>query len=215
MRSESEQFLDKLLLEASVNSSGAAKYLAEDGQEYEITIDDLILSGADPDICYVENGLTPIMLCALRQNLEGYEILADISNFEIQSAGGSTILHHAIQGGSDEIIDDIISRAPEMLDTKNSRNETPTMRAVNCGRENALEMLLRAGVDPNSYSQYEGMEMCILAHAISCGQMNMVKLLIQYGAWVDHVIYDSESQQNDATLLEWCFMKNKNPLLMA
>lgn len=209
MRSELEQFWDELLLEASGTSNGTAKYMDADGQEHEVTIAELISNGADPYIYYAENGLTPIMKCVLAQNFEGYKILADISNFEIQSTGGLTILHHAIQGGSAEIIDDIVSRAPEIINTKNSRNETPIIRALNCGRENALEILLRGGADSNSYSEYEGKEMCILAHAISCGQMNMVKLLIQYGAWVEHVIYDDESQQNDATLLEWCVMKNK------
>lgn len=209
MRSELERVLDKLLLEASGASTGTTKYLDVDGQEYEVTIAELISNGADPNIYHVEDGLTPIMGCALVQNLEGYKILADISDFRNQSADGSTILHNAIEGESYEIIDDIISRAPWIVNITNSRNETPIMLAVNCGRENALEMLLRAGVDPNSYSKYEGMEMCILAHAISCGQMNMVKLLIQHGAWVEHVIYDDEYQQNDDTLLEWCVIRNQ------
>ena len=143
MRRELERFLDELLLEASDSSTGTAKYLDADGKECEVTIADLILNGADPDVYYVKDELTPIMLCALNQNLEGYKILADISSFEIQSVDGSTILHHAIKGGNDEIIEDIISIAPGILDAKNIRNQTPIMCAIKYGRDNALEMLLR------------------------------------------------------------------------
>jgi len=209
MRRELERFLDELLLEASDSSTGTAKYLDADGKECEVTIADLILNGADPDVYYVKDELTPIMLCALNQNLEGYKILADISSFEIQSVDGSTILHHAIRGGNDEIIEDIISRAPGILDAKNLRDQTPIMRAINYGRDNALEMLLRAGVDPNSYSKYLGNQRCVLAHAISCDKMSMVKLLINYGAWVDQVICDEKFQHNNSTLLKWCVMNNK------
>ena len=42
MRSELERVLDKLLLEASGASAGTTKYLDVDGQEYEVTIAELI-----------------------------------------------------------------------------------------------------------------------------------------------------------------------------
>ena len=76
-----------------------------------------------------------------------------------------------------------------------------------------LGQVLRAGVDPNSYSKYLGNQRCVLAHAISCAKMCMVKLLINYGAWVDQVICDEKFQRNNSTLLKWCVINN--PLLIA
>ena len=72
-----------------------------------------------------------------------------------------------------------------------------------------LGQVLRAGVDPNSYSKYLGNQRCVLAHAISCDKMTMVKLLIQQGAWLEQVICDEKFQHNNSTLLEWCVMNNK------
>jgi ankyrin repeat protein len=209
MRNRQEQdYLDYLLLEACENSKGILIYKGEDGANYEATISELIEYGANPQAYDQRNGTLAIMFCAKMGNHEGYKILADLSNFETTNASGSTILHCAIIGGNSEIIADVVDRAPNIIDWRNSANETALTQAINQGNNKALKILLDAGVSPNSSSRFSGQEMTILVHAISCGNNEAVRILVDAGADTGNILYDSYLGR-DISLLERSADKNK------
>lgn len=113
-------------------------------------VQSLLAIGANPNVRYVESGLTPLMIAAQQGHEQMVKILLDVGAdpHVFDSYAGTTVLHQACQSDSPEVTRLLIDAGVfvNAVAMKGNR-ETPLHFALRQGHLACAEVLIRAGAD--------------------------------------------------------------------
>ncbi len=174
----------KILLSKGANPSipgamGAPLHVAALGGHLAIT-KMLVKAGADLEARNPLDGSTPLHFAAGEGRLEIVNVLIKAgANPESRSFDGSTPLHPAAQAGRLEVME-VLIEAGANPNSRTLKGFSPLYDAAQLGQVGAMKMLLRAGSDPLlPVVNDAGMPFIVLDHGADCGQLAVVRELIQ------------------------------------
>jgi hypothetical protein len=142
-------------------------------------VERLLFAGADVEVA-LENGVTPIMMAAFKNNVRAAQLLL-VSGADVKRATstGTTALHYAAAGGNPELVG-LLLDAGASIDAKKPGGTTPLILAAQHGRVKAIVALVDAGADVNA--RLAGRNITGLMLAAQNGHTAAVCTLLDRGA---------------------------------
>lgn len=178
-----------------------------DQAAYTKTVELLISAGAD-----VNNqnsiGKTPLHLTAQFGQLDNAKLLLSKGAAINQlSKAGRTPLHFAAEGKSIEMISFLLDQGAEINTVAQNlpSKSTPLARAVQLGRVENINLLLKHGAD--LHATFLGQKATLLHYAVQAQQLEAVKTLIEAGIKVDAL------DDNHVTPLMICMLTENREIL--
>ena len=127
----------------------------------------------------LENGAEPterdLLHAVRRDNLDLVERLV-----EAEVPATPEILMEAVEKNHPEMIEALVTVAPS-LNTRDRRDFTPLMRAVELGQKETVEILLKAGANPNVVQRY-GIHLLTLPYTVETIANYPVRTALDYAA---------------------------------
>lgn len=146
----------------------------------------LLASGADPNLR--AEGTSPLLIgTAFRGQVELVELLLEHGARTDETSDGWTALHHAADNDQGTVIPALVHCGGDPERVEPDGHRTPLQLAVFAGNVSAVRGLLDAGADPDG-----GMPPVSppLAQAARDGHLEIVRLLVEYGADVNRRVND-------------------------
>ena len=151
----------------------------------------LIKHGADVNATN-KNNLTPLMLAYHKGKVEAIHVLVTAgADSNLTDNGGFTVTHHAILGGCDkETLQAIIHHGLDVNATSKD-NISPLMLACRQGNVDCVNVLLKAGADPN-IQDTNGMTLIYYAVTGGCSKKTL-QAIMDHGFDVNPMDKDNKS----------------------
>lgn len=187
---------------AALNNDFAPIYTA-DGRNAQRTVHTRFFNARD------EHSWSPVHYSASCGDLRMTEaLLAHGAHPDLPDKEGNTALMWAAVKGHLPIVQSTIERFHAGVNLQNALGETALFLAVREGHVEVVKYLLQNGADPNMPSlSDEGMFPLHVAAAF--GRLDLVRLLVQYGAWVECESLEGETplhvsvRENNSDIVAW------------
>ncbi|XP_064626306.1 ankyrin repeat domain-containing protein 50-like isoform X1 [Lineus longissimus] len=129
-------------------------------------------------------GDTALMLAALNGHFDVLKVLIETKcDVKVKNYDADTALHYAAKKGFLNCCELLVDAGAE-VDTENQWDYTPLILAITENREDIVELLLEMGADVNqACTPKRGRSS--LHHAVQRGNLQIVRLLLQYSCDVD------------------------------
>jgi ankyrin repeat protein len=146
-------------------------------------VESLLKHQADPSLPENTSGRsTPLHFAALQGNQEIVKLLLDArADPKALNSEGKSPLYFCIEYQHPELIPLLVT--PETINQPANSGKTPLILAVDIGRKDSVESLLKYKPDPN-IPDYFGSGMTALHYAVHWHQIDLAKLLLENGAKV-------------------------------
>lgn len=137
-------------------------------------------------------GQAPIGSAAISGDLKAWQTLLEAgASIDWRTDEGTTLLHHAVEGGNLKIVRNILDRTGgRFVNNTNDRGITPLLKAADHGRTDMVSLLLEHGANPDRSTKYDKMPLDL---AIKTGVHGCVKLLLDHGATIEKLSLEQGS----------------------